>query len=308
MEPVTQKKDVNLPAELFYNKLIKNIEEDDESLNSNHAHISTEKEEIYWLKNLLRKLIRNYKYIGDDYNVLSKEKRCRDVNLWLDSEINTYNEKTNGNQVVRPYWRNYIETVWQQLQYRNKDINCYRQINNFPLKDMHKRKELDDFCENRNYYENNLKNYFSEGKCQEYAQYVADKKESILGNAKSVSNGFYNYADVYNLSDKCSLQNIEETFLQVECRNECMYQKKTYDMFGIGKWFNRIISTFKPSYRSIDIGNESFSPRKMRTSNRRRAKKRWRTIVESEENERVIGTPPNFDSEYDYEYESGEEE
>ncbi|KAI4835209.1 PIR protein [Plasmodium brasilianum] len=236
-----------LPTNNFYNELIKEIKVEDEKLNLHKSTILTNIPEAYWLKNLLKKLIRNYKYISSKNSDLSTEKRCRDVNNWLNTEIHFYSTSKNIKTSIKPTWIKFIETIWVNLQKENPYIKCSRQTNDLSINEIYARKELDDFCENRNYFENSLKNNFSLEKCQEYSNYVKKEKNSILNNAKSILNDDSKY-NIFNISNKCNLQNIDETFPEIICKNECMYEKlMNNNRFIFSTLYNIVQNIFKGS-------------------------------------------------------------
>ncbi|SBT58522.1 PIR Superfamily Protein [Plasmodium ovale wallikeri] len=194
----------------FYNALKddNNLERWHSQLNQIYYQISSSQE---YLKDLGAKLVRNYTEVFNKFTDMSTTNRCRYLNYWLDLEIKNHKFRRN----IDTFYSQMdilIEGLWTKLH--ETYYSCARDKCNLDkdLLEM-KKKELHDFCANRDiivmskkqyspetlnaWFSKMYKKYFDEDNCEKYKNiaYIYSEDESPL-----------------RIDDKCTLYNSHATF------------------------------------------------------------------------------------------------
>ncbi|SBT74480.1 PIR protein [Plasmodium ovale] len=204
-----------LPS-IFYKKLEK--KEDLKELKSTlHKYSSIPTTDWTYLKEFGAHLIRNYKDVLPSCNKLSFEKRCRDLNYWVKSEIYRYEKEHDVSGIIN-HIRNFSTDVWEQL---DKEVSrrCEREQIYYPIDEIKIRKDLDDFCTIRDilltkseseytckavndWVDKKYNNYFSKEKCETYNKMNA---------------GYSKEFGPFHISDNCTFYDIPTTFRSFNC-------------------------------------------------------------------------------------------
>ncbi|SBT58151.1 PIR Superfamily Protein [Plasmodium ovale wallikeri] len=199
------------------------------------------------LKNLAAQLVKNYTETAKNYEELNDKTRCIYLNYWLDLETKSYKVEEN----IPQFDTNvdvYINSIWQKLQQKNN--LCERKENHYSYDEMKIRKELFDFCENRNILRNSnthiscahlndwvrqkYDTYFSKENCPKY-----NKMVQFLAKNESP----------FHISDTCSFYHIRNTFYDFHCG----YKKDTHTYNYIYKY--KIDSINNCEHNTMSDGN-----------------------------------------------------
>ncbi|VUZ99354.1 PIR protein, partial [Plasmodium vivax] len=166
----------------------------------------------------LAKLARNINLIISEYPE-NHEKRCREVNHWLNEKIKTLESNKRGSD-LNTFGTSVINDV--NHNYKGKTtIVCIRE--NQPYKTDHAEimKELDDYCEIRdNNGRNVLKNI---NECLNYNNYIKSKKEYFTSQINEKCNTHNCKRSDYKIDDYCTLDKMDDTFREINC--DVLYKK-----------------------------------------------------------------------------------
>ncbi|SCO74584.1 Plasmodium vivax Vir protein, putative [Plasmodium vivax] len=194
---------------IFYNRLDKH--EDISSLYrllTNKAFlILVEKDKI---KEILAKLLRNIRLIFSEYSG-NHEKRCREVNHWINKEIKAYKDEN------REDISSYVLTVFNDVKLKtvNRNMICNRNENPYRTDYVDLLKELDDYCEIRdNNGCNALKN---KNECEKYNSYIRGMKEHFSSQINEKCIAPKCNRNEYKIDDSCTLNNMDLTFPEINC-------------------------------------------------------------------------------------------
>ncbi|SBT58705.1 PIR Superfamily Protein [Plasmodium ovale wallikeri] len=199
------------------------------------------------LKNLAAQLIKNYTETAKNYVGLNDKTRCAYLNYWLDLVTKKYKVEENISQLDTTV-DVYINSIWDKLQQKNN--LCERKDNNYSYDEMQIRKELFDFCENRNI----LRNSNSHISCEQLNYWVRKKydtyfsKENCPKYNKMVQ--FLTESESpFHISSTCSFYHIRNTFYDFHCD----YNKDTDTYNYIYKY--KIDSIKNCEYNTMSDGN-----------------------------------------------------
>ncbi|SCA60438.1 VIR protein [Plasmodium vivax] len=168
-------------------------------------------------KEILAQLARNIKLIISEYSG-NHEKRCRDINYWMNEKIRTSEDK-----IVREITSeatgvfNYVK--WNKV---GKDpIVCKRKDDPYKTNNVEIMKKLDDYCEIRdNIGCNVLKN---KNECLKYNKYIKKKKQEFTSYMQVACSNNCNRNE-YKIDDNCTLNDMDLTFPEINC--EVLYKKE----------------------------------------------------------------------------------
>ncbi|SBT58545.1 PIR Superfamily Protein [Plasmodium ovale wallikeri] len=178
------------------------------------------------LRDLGAQLIRNYKDILPKYTNMDFEKRCRYLNYWIHKEINDYKSKHEISDVISNE-DDFISHVWDKLKQMEHN-KCERDTNNFPIEHMKIRKELDDFCTNREIFRHQKKNTHS---CNDFNEWINEKynkyfSEDNCPKYKKIIELYTKEEGIFHISDNCTFYDIPRTFPTFRCNNRYYYAKR----------------------------------------------------------------------------------
>ncbi|CAI7722616.1 Plasmodium vivax Vir protein, putative [Plasmodium vivax] len=171
-------------------------------------------------KEILAQLARNIELIFSEYPE-NPEKRCRDINYWMDQKI-----ATPGNKIGEDDLKNACVSVFNEIKWNKGKLTgtvvCGRNENPYSSKNDKKlMKALDDYCEIRdNVRCNVLKN---EDACLKYNIYMRDKKEKFTMEMKLICDSPGCSWNSYSFGENCALDKMDDTFREINC--EALYKK-----------------------------------------------------------------------------------
>ncbi|SBT56987.1 PIR Superfamily Protein [Plasmodium ovale wallikeri] len=179
---------------------------------------------------LLAKSLQNIELIRTKYSD-SAPKRCRDVNYWFDKEIENRESEKEYRNISSCAITLFNDIQWKKV---NNDIICKRVKSTYSTKLNDLRKKLDDFCEIRDNLRCTMLKGFDD--CLQYTNYIEKKKKefSLETNLCKENN--------CKIDKKCTLDNIDVTFPNINCHALYNMQKKVH---------NELVAT---KYSSLEIG------------------------------------------------------
>ncbi|SBT74493.1 PIR protein, partial [Plasmodium ovale] len=144
-----------LPPYKFYEELKKDVNLDQwlQALNTIYYQSSSHED---YLKEFGAKLVRNYTDVFNKNTNISPTYRCRYLNYWMDLELKRYRSEKNIN-TVNSIIDTFIEEVWKALE--GKYRYCKREKCFLDKELIEIKKELHDFCANRDALIINRKEY-----------------------------------------------------------------------------------------------------------------------------------------------------
>ncbi|KMZ85829.1 hypothetical protein PVBG_01339 [Plasmodium vivax Brazil I] len=216
-EPECAKNDKDLPATKFDNDFRKcanlDILEDAIFSNGNINFYSGH-------KNFMSNLIHCYTKQTLNFDTKLHEKRCRDLNYYVDFAIDLVSKVK-----IRDSRRNTKLLHEQQIDEIKSDINeIFNTRVNFKCSrteevyswEATRRKQLDDYCENRDH----LVSCISKGsaECEKLKELVDSNFEKFLSNKCLISN-YEEKNNPFNIHQNCTLYDIKKTFSYGTCNN-----------------------------------------------------------------------------------------
>ncbi|SBT58524.1 PIR Superfamily Protein [Plasmodium ovale wallikeri] len=201
----------NLPLAKFFNRLNDNVDW------RGYVHITELKEIMHSPNEIIKKVgTLLYKNFNRPYSVIGnpKEKRCSDLNYWLDSQKEFHKSDELGTN--SPLW-NLIENLWTNLQNGESFMSyCIRKSDNRLFVEKKKRKELENYCENRDYLKylcrgssgNNIRNY---NICQKLS-YHTEKYYKYFFQDNICTPDVVNDEYTLKISEECTLFDMSKTF------------------------------------------------------------------------------------------------
>ncbi|SBT84027.1 PIR protein [Plasmodium ovale] len=216
----------DLPANKFINKL-KEEGNAKEYLGSNLIKTYIGDSAKQGTKNIGSMLIKNLLILKDkpenEWN-----KRCRDINHWLDLEKERHSRIYPIDHTAQ--W-NLIEELWNEtINDRLPKKKCKRNSNYENLRDMEKKYALDNFCENRDYLRMLCEQQISSNsgdneKCSNLVDYVDKNYRAFFDNIKCLKDSITSPDNKYHVEDKCSLYNISGIFPEYSFENKQISEK-----------------------------------------------------------------------------------
>ncbi|SBT55093.1 PIR Superfamily Protein [Plasmodium ovale wallikeri] len=200
----------DLPAKIFDDELIKElyIEKLDNVLETEDFSDRIEA----WYKEYDSKFFTYYMQKWNKYkNTDIRDKRCRDVNYWVKYVIDKINKivknKSTASNIVDQITQRASLILNEQIVY-----GCPLDISGTSLlRDI--KKELDNFCENRDSFEKKLENY-NHTECEKYKNYIKITKNSFIKYFSSVAT---ENRDYLKINEKCNFNKGCAIFPQIQC-------------------------------------------------------------------------------------------
>ncbi|SBT73467.1 hypothetical protein POWCR01_000115400 [Plasmodium ovale] len=247
----------DLPADKFDDECIKhlninalyNVSNDEDFSNQIHK----------WTEEFKSKFIEYYLQIwnsskGKDF----REKRCRDFNYWVKYIIDQVNKIVKTKSIASKF-ANEIKERGDLLLNDKITYGCKLDIADTSEK-RYIKKQLDNFCENRDSFETKLKQY-NHKECEKYKNYIKMRKDAFI---TFMASGAIKDKDFLHISEKCNFDKGCAIFPQIQCdstRNKVIKEEQSSE--------NELcVSSVKyPSLASLQEGSsenteDSFSVKK----------------------------------------------
>ncbi|SCA60124.1 Plasmodium vivax Vir protein, putative [Plasmodium vivax] len=167
--------------------------------------------ELDEIKNILAKLARNIELIDSEYPE-NYDKRCRDINYWLNEKIATC--KTNYKKDISSE----ATVVFNDIKWkkRNGGKVCLRNPYIYSSENAELMKELDDYCEIR---DNNKCNILKDNNdCLKCNKYIEEKKQYFTRRMQGIKSQTNCKWDKYTIHCDCTLNNMDHTFPKISCK------------------------------------------------------------------------------------------
>ncbi|SBT51502.1 PIR Superfamily Protein [Plasmodium ovale wallikeri] len=177
--------------------------------------IPVKNSEDLYLQEIGAMLIKNYSHLN--YVTFNIENRCSDLNCWLDEQKEEYNRKNSASHGKT--WE-LIEELWNEVGTMKIHTNkCTREKNNKSLEERKKVKQLEHFCENRNYLKQlclttNQGNFEKNTHCENLFHYIKKNYDAFVIQNDCIPGDISNPDNKYHISENCSLYYISNTFPQ----------------------------------------------------------------------------------------------
>ncbi|VUZ99332.1 PIR protein [Plasmodium vivax] len=170
-------------------------------------------------KNFLAQLARNIKLIISEYPE-NHVKRCRDINYWMNQKIRTPENSRLADDLKSSFYFVFNDIKWNKGKLKGIKV-CDREKNLYPSANAKLMKELDDYCEIR---DNNGCNVLKNKKeCLKYNSYINGMKKHFTSQINEKCSAPDCNKDNYKIDDYCSLNNIDDTFREINC--DALYKK-----------------------------------------------------------------------------------
>ncbi|CAG9475300.1 unnamed protein product [Plasmodium vivax] len=163
---------------------------------------------------ILAMLARNLKLIITHYPE-NREKRCRDVNHWINKELSKHESKEKISD--------YVLAIFNDIKWPTviDEKVCEKKEDPYSSENPKLMKELDDYCEIRDTNGCNvLKN---KNQCLKFNSYISGKKEYFFSKIKDICRTPDCKKNNYTIDDNCSLDNMDDTFREINC--DVLYKK-----------------------------------------------------------------------------------
>ncbi|KMZ98467.1 hypothetical protein PVNG_05244 [Plasmodium vivax North Korean] len=177
-----------------------------------------------WLQNFTTQFSHYYNKESVKWHKNIHGKRCRDLNYYVDYIIDLISElefKGNRGKRVKAS-KTEIDTVKQSMKslFKHSDkFKCDREEEDY-VKRIPIKKDLDDFCENRDYLYGYLDN--SNKDCDRLTTYVKEKYDFFFNENTCILDPNNGNEKPLKINDNCTLYDIPKTFSYGHCSNDEM--------------------------------------------------------------------------------------
>lgn len=204
-------KDEDQISYIFYKKL--DDPEDISKLDELKSKITiTQFLKHYESKIILAKLVRNIKLIVSKYSG-NYEKRCRDVNHWINEEMSKYESKNLSEKISGSVLGVFNDIKWKK---GDQDVRvCERVPNVYRHNAEAMMKKLDDYCESRDTLRYAI--YKNNDECLRYNRYIRRNRKYFSNELYTICNTYGCKINGYKINDSCSLDKIDDTFREINC-------------------------------------------------------------------------------------------
>ncbi|KMZ76576.1 hypothetical protein PVIIG_06300 [Plasmodium vivax India VII] len=190
-----------------------------------------------WMSTFETKFQAFCEQISEYWNSSNKYKRCRDLNFYL-SEIRYYLDDLKKKKRIDGALEFDKVTGYVNIEIKNVEVkNCVKNVNAL-TEEMQLKKNLDDYCENRDFMKNRIKYKFDDINCEKYSRYVESNKIKFLSTLPSIKQ----HLSYYTVDRICSLSNIRNTFPIVHCSGFMYYFDKIFEIYLLKYGFLGIIT------------------------------------------------------------------
>ncbi|SCO73846.1 VIR protein [Plasmodium vivax] len=215
-EPECAKNDKDLPATKFDNEFRECAKLD----TLEDAVFSNGNTDFYkGHKNFMSNLIHCYTKQTLNFDTKLHEKRCRDLNYYVDFAIDLVSKleirSIRSTKQLREQLVDKIKSDINQLFNATAKLNCSRTVKDYSW-ETSMRKELDDYCENRDHLVSCISN--GSNKCEKLKKLVETNFKKFLSNKCLISN-YENGSNPFDIHENCTLYDIKKTFSYDTCNN-----------------------------------------------------------------------------------------
>ncbi|KMZ79444.1 hypothetical protein PVIIG_04120, partial [Plasmodium vivax India VII] len=173
-----------------------------------------------WIKQFTEKFSEKYKEIFNTRDKNINAKRCRDLNYHVDYVedliLQLASKGEHGKKFKIP--EDYIKTMKQNMESlfnQSSNYNCTRDDKGY-VSEMHTRKALDDFCENRDYLYEHIDD--SNNNCDRLTTYVKEKYNCFFNENTCILDPNNGNEKPLMINDTCTLYDIPATFSNFKCK------------------------------------------------------------------------------------------
>ncbi|KMZ92001.1 hypothetical protein PVMG_05487 [Plasmodium vivax Mauritania I] len=216
-EPECAKNDKDLPATKFDNEFRECAKLD----TLEDAVFSNGNTDFYkGHKNFMSNLIHCYTKQTLNFDTKLHEKRCRDLNYYVDFAIDLVSkleirDSRRNTKLLHEQQIDEIKSYVKELFNTTAKLNCSRTVKDYSW-ETSMRKELDDYCENRDHLVSCIGN--GSDKCEKLKKLVDTNFKTFLSNKCLISN-YKKESNPFNIHENCTLYDIKKTFSHGTCNN-----------------------------------------------------------------------------------------
>ncbi|SBT02272.1 PIR Superfamily Protein, partial [Plasmodium ovale curtisi] len=214
----------DLPALAFNNKWKENTKfiefENAANLNKKIDNMQN------WIYDFHGQLLSIYKESSTDEFIPIQDKRCRDLNYYLNYVLHyipIITKDTENVTLIKERFQNFVQAIftgWIKFKCK-REQKVYVPI-------MFLVKELDDYCENKNAFREKILKKYDKATCCKYAKHVNEMKRSFH---KYISIDQVKKDDAsFNIAENCALKNFGKTFPNVICNNDNISEIETDEL------------------------------------------------------------------------------
>ncbi|SBS89171.1 PIR Superfamily Protein [Plasmodium ovale curtisi] len=214
----------DLPALAFNNKWKENTKfiefENAANLNKKIDNMQN------WIYDFDGQLLSIYKESSTDEFIPIQDKRCRDLNYYLNYVLHyipIITKDTENVTLIKERFQNFVQAIftgWIKFKCK-REQKVYVPI-------MFLVKELDDYCENKNAFREKILKKYDKATCCKYAKHVNEMKRSFH---KYISIDQVKKDDAsFNIAENCALKNFGKTFPNVICNNDNISEIETDEL------------------------------------------------------------------------------
>ncbi|SBS90621.1 PIR Superfamily Protein [Plasmodium ovale curtisi] len=171
-----------------------------------------------WFKNFGTVLVDYYNEKSKKWATDIRHKRCRDLNYYVDYVTDLtiqIAKKIKGKRVDN--LQDDIDSMKKNLNSlftTHGEFNCLRDESTYKTQ-MHTKKHLDDFCENRDHLIKCVKN--KNVTCDNLNKFISDKYKNFFNEKSCIMDPDTKEKKFYYINEKCSFYDIPKTFSCTDC-------------------------------------------------------------------------------------------
>ncbi|SBS94772.1 PIR protein [Plasmodium ovale] len=186
-----------------------------------------------WINKFDGQLVQIYDGKSMDISRDMQDKRCRDLNYYINYILHYIPKITKNSQDVKGIihrFKTFVDAKFKSWI----NFECERTEKDYTY-NMDLIKYLDDYCENKNFFKKKILTEYDKKTCCKYANHVNERKrffhELISGNYINTENRDF------HIEDNCTLKNVGKTFPNVICNESIMSEIETDELpasYGYG--------------------------------------------------------------------------
>ncbi|SBT84516.1 PIR protein [Plasmodium ovale] len=181
-----------------------------------------------WIDDFDGKILNLYDYVYLDTFGNLEDKRCRDLNYYVNYIIHYIPEITQKRSDVADIIQRFKAFLKAKFKSWIK-FKCTLKEEDYTNK-MYLIKALDDFCENKKAFKKKLEKY-DQITCCKYAKHVNERKSFFI---TMISNGQADRDNEnFHFDEKCTLKDFGETFPDIICNEKDMSETKSNELPNI---------------------------------------------------------------------------
>ncbi|SCO68382.1 VIR protein [Plasmodium vivax] len=172
-----------------------------------------------WIKTFTQTFPIKYKEIFNTEDKNIHDKRCRDLNYHLDYIADLILQLASKREHGKKFkiYENYLKTMKQVMESLfdpSSNYSCRRYYKRYVFQ-MPIRKDLDDFCENRDYLLSSIAK--DPGNCDKLISYVNEKYNCSFNDKTCITDAGIPDTKFFHISANCTLYDIPKTFSYGHC-------------------------------------------------------------------------------------------